>query len=136
MSIPLICTAVAIAALLFFSAAFADDVVVLTQDNFEKEVSQDRGALVEFYAPWSAHLLKIREWRLLAADDSTRSSPSKLDLLLLLTSCSPSSSSSSVFLAELHDAYDIHSSKWPRISSSSPLSNSARALSAVLSGFC
>jgi protein disulfide-isomerase A6 len=30
----------------------ADDVVVLTEDNFEKEVGQDKGALVEFYAPW------------------------------------------------------------------------------------
>lgn len=33
-------------------SALADDVVVLTEDNFEKEVGQDRGALVEFYAPW------------------------------------------------------------------------------------
>ena len=34
-------------------SALADDVVVLTEDNFEKEVGQDKGALVEFYAPWS-----------------------------------------------------------------------------------
>lgn len=33
-------------------SVFADDVVVLTDDNFDKEVGQDRGALVEFYAPW------------------------------------------------------------------------------------
>ena len=33
-------------------SALGDDVVVLTEDNFEKEVGQDRGALVEFYAPW------------------------------------------------------------------------------------
>jgi len=39
-------------ALLLVSSAYADDVVVLTEDNFEKEVGQDRGALVEFYAPW------------------------------------------------------------------------------------
>lgn len=33
--------------------ALADDVVVvLTEENFDKEVGQDRGALVEFYAPW------------------------------------------------------------------------------------
>lgn len=37
---------------LLFVSALADDVVVLTEDNFEKEVGQDRGALVEFYAPW------------------------------------------------------------------------------------
>lgn len=37
---------------LFFVSALADDVVVLTEDNFEKEVGQDSGALVEFYAPW------------------------------------------------------------------------------------
>lgn len=37
---------------LFAVSALADDVVVLTEDNFEKEVGQDRGALVEFYAPW------------------------------------------------------------------------------------
>ncbi|XLR19539.1 hypothetical protein S83_047451, partial [Arachis hypogaea] len=29
---------------------YADDVFVLTEDKFEKEVGQDRGALVEFYA--------------------------------------------------------------------------------------
>lgn len=28
------------------------DVVVLTEENFDKEVGQDKGALVEFYAPW------------------------------------------------------------------------------------
>lgn len=38
--------------ILFAVSALADDVVVLTEDNFEKEVGQDRGALVEFYAPW------------------------------------------------------------------------------------
>ena len=38
---------------LLLSPSFADDdVVVLTESNFEKEVGQDRGALVEFYAPW------------------------------------------------------------------------------------
>lgn len=43
----------AVAALaLFLSSAVADDVVVLTEENFEKEVGQDKGALVEFYAPW------------------------------------------------------------------------------------
>ena len=42
----------ALAFALLFVSASADDVVVLTEDNFEKEVGQDRGALVEFYAPW------------------------------------------------------------------------------------
>lgn len=42
---------IALAALFLFSVALAD-VVVLTEENFEKEVGQDRGALVEFYAPW------------------------------------------------------------------------------------
>lgn len=38
---------------LLFAYAFADgDVFVLTEANFEKEVGQDRAALVEFYAPW------------------------------------------------------------------------------------
>ncbi|KAI0510788.1 hypothetical protein KFK09_011397 [Dendrobium nobile] len=47
--------------LAFFAAAsFAeDDVVVLTEANFEKEVGQDRGALVEFYAPWCGHCKKL-----------------------------------------------------------------------------
>lgn len=39
-------------ALLFVSVLADEDVVVLTEDNFDKEVGQDRGALVEFYAPW------------------------------------------------------------------------------------
>ncbi|KAF5208039.1 disulfide isomerase-like 2-2 [Thalictrum thalictroides] len=47
-------------ALLFVSTAFAEeDVVVLTEENFEKEVGQDRGALVEFYAPWCGHCKKL-----------------------------------------------------------------------------
>lgn len=37
---------------LLLASAIADDVVVLTGENFEKEVGQDRAALVEFYAPW------------------------------------------------------------------------------------
>lgn len=41
----------ALLALLLVSA-IADDVVVLTDDSFEKEVGKDKGALVEFYAPW------------------------------------------------------------------------------------
>ncbi|WCJ22293.1 Protein disulfide isomerase-like 2-2 [Euphorbia peplus] len=40
-------------------SAFADDVVILTEENFEKEVGLDRGALVEFYAPWCGHCKKL-----------------------------------------------------------------------------
>lgn len=54
-----ICFAAVTVALLFVSSVFADDVVVLTNDNFEKEVGQDRGALVEFYAPWCGHCKKL-----------------------------------------------------------------------------
>ncbi|XP_039127333.1 LOW QUALITY PROTEIN: protein disulfide-isomerase like 2-1-like [Dioscorea cayenensis subsp. rotundata] len=44
---------------LFLVPSLADDVVVLTESNFESEVSQDRGALVEFYAPWCGHCKKL-----------------------------------------------------------------------------
>lgn len=47
---------IAAAVLIFAAAASADDdgnAVVLTEANFDAEVGQDRGALVEFYAPWS-----------------------------------------------------------------------------------
>ncbi|KAL2323693.1 hypothetical protein Fmac_028072 [Flemingia macrophylla] len=44
---------------LLFLSASADDVVVLSEDNFEKEVGQERGALVEFYAPWCGHCKKL-----------------------------------------------------------------------------
>ena len=52
----LLATAAAFASLVF---ADGDDVVVLTESNFEKEVGQDRGALVEFYAPWCGHCKKL-----------------------------------------------------------------------------
>ncbi|CAN6331480.1 unnamed protein product [Urochloa humidicola] len=41
------------------SPAAADDVVALTEADFEKEVGQDRDALVEFYAPWCGHCKKL-----------------------------------------------------------------------------
>ncbi|KAJ7973037.1 Protein disulfide isomerase-like 2-2 [Quillaja saponaria] len=44
---------------LLFVSALADDVVVLTEENFEKEIGKDRGALVEFYAPWCGHCKKL-----------------------------------------------------------------------------
>nr|GEU58056.1 probable protein disulfide-isomerase A6 [Tanacetum cinerariifolium] len=53
-----ICLTLATLALIFVSSAFAD-VVVLTEESFEKEVGQDRGALVEFYAPWCGHCKKL-----------------------------------------------------------------------------
>jgi thioredoxin-like negative regulator of GroEL len=41
------------AAALSPAAADGEEVLALTESTFEKEVGQDRGALVEFYAPWS-----------------------------------------------------------------------------------
>lgn len=51
---------VAFAALVLLAGTvFADDVVVLTAENFDKEVGQDRGALVEFYAPWYHGMISL-----------------------------------------------------------------------------
>ncbi|CAL4910238.1 unnamed protein product [Urochloa decumbens] len=47
------------AAVAAVSPAAADDVVALTEADFEKEVGQDRAALVEFYAPWCGHCKKL-----------------------------------------------------------------------------
>ncbi|KAJ1261796.1 hypothetical protein BS78_09G058200 [Paspalum vaginatum] len=41
------------------SPAAADDVMALTEADFEKEVGKDRAALVEFYAPWCGHCKKL-----------------------------------------------------------------------------
>ncbi|XP_057503564.1 probable protein disulfide-isomerase A6 [Actinidia eriantha] len=50
---------VTLALFLLSLSAMADDVVVLTEENFDKEIGQDRAALVEFYAPWCGHCKKL-----------------------------------------------------------------------------
>ncbi|KAE9611848.1 putative protein disulfide-isomerase [Lupinus albus] len=51
--------AIAFAVALIFVSASANDVVVLSEDNFQKEIGHDKGALVEFYAPWGGHCKKL-----------------------------------------------------------------------------
>ncbi|KAJ4820808.1 Disulfide-isomerase [Rhynchospora pubera] len=51
--------AITLALSLFAAPAIADDVVDLTPDTFDKEVGHDRGALVEFFAPWCGHCKKL-----------------------------------------------------------------------------
>jgi hypothetical protein len=50
--LPVLLLLVLAAAALSPAAADGDEVLALTESTFEKEVGQDRGALVEFYAPW------------------------------------------------------------------------------------
>ncbi|KAJ4797017.1 Disulfide-isomerase [Rhynchospora pubera] len=50
---------IALAITLLAVIAFADDVVVLTPENFDDEVGQDRYALVEFFAPWCGHCQRL-----------------------------------------------------------------------------
>ncbi|KAL6967847.1 protein disulfide-isomerase [Sarracenia purpurea var. burkii] len=37
----------------------SEDIVTLTEDDFEKEVGQDRDAPVAFYAPWCGHYKRL-----------------------------------------------------------------------------
>lgn len=43
----------------WLSAVRSEDVVALTPDTFDNEVGKERGALVEFYAPWCGHCKKL-----------------------------------------------------------------------------
>ncbi|KAG8485210.1 hypothetical protein CXB51_021276 [Gossypium anomalum] len=44
---------------LLVASTMAAHVIVLTEENFHKEVGQDKGALVEFYASWCGHCKKL-----------------------------------------------------------------------------
>jgi protein disulfide-isomerase A6 len=56
----LVCAALVVLACSFdVREVRGEDVVALNPDTFETEVGQEKGALVEFYAPWCGHCKKL-----------------------------------------------------------------------------
>jgi protein disulfide isomerase family A protein 3 len=88
----MICNILFIIVSLSSAALAADDVLVLTDSNFESEVSKHSTILIEFYAPWCGHCKRLAPEYEKAATTLKRSDPpvpiAKVDCTVETSTCS------------------------------------------------
>jgi len=77
-----------------FCGAFADDVIVLTDSNWESEIGNHPVALVKFYAPWCGHCKRLAPEFEKAATTLKKNDP---PVALIKVDCTTESSTCSKF---------------------------------------